>query len=364
MNRIYFYLAVFLILSHIKAICQEKVFVREFTYEANEMDSKISCRAIAIDQVRAILLNELGVYVHSESKIQTKEVDGKFKQDFVETISTISAGITKLEIIDETWDGRVFWMKASIKIDLMKFEESLKEAIADNRKTKELEEVKRQLKNSIKELAMLKRELETLQSTNTSALNELNTRYNKKIDFLTSGDLLYHAFFKIKEKDVLGAIADLTKAIELNPTFVFAYYSRGVSKAMIEDYYGAISDLSIAINSDTQWATAYYYRGLSRRYIKDFAGAEADQRKVIQLDKNFRLAYIDLGIIKLRLNNLKEAREILSKAISLEPNDGEAYYLRGLSKTDGIDNSGCNDFRKAANLGYEKAYKALERLCR
>jgi hypothetical protein len=65
---------------------QEQTFVKEYSYRASEMDSKISCRAIAINQLRSELLNELGVYVQSERLLATKDVGGKFSQDFVEPL--------------------------------------------------------------------------------------------------------------------------------------------------------------------------------------------------------------------------------------------------------------------------------------
>ncbi len=87
---------------------QEKTFEREYTYKASELDSKVSCRAIVINQLRTTLLNELGVYVQSEQILKTADVSGKFSQDFVENIATISAGITKLNILDEKWNGETF----------------------------------------------------------------------------------------------------------------------------------------------------------------------------------------------------------------------------------------------------------------
>lgn len=110
-------LTLFFIANVANLYSQEKIFEREYTYKASEMDSKISCRAITINQLRSILLNEVGVYVVSESILKTSDVNGKFSQDFVENIATISAGITKLEVLDERWNGETFWMRASITVD-------------------------------------------------------------------------------------------------------------------------------------------------------------------------------------------------------------------------------------------------------
>src|SRR5258708_39625966 len=138
--RTLFFLLIISLCCH-SIYSQEKTFVKEYAYKANELDSKVSCRAIAINQLRSMLLNELGVYVESESILKTSDVSGKFSQDFVENIATISAGITKLEVLDEKWNGETFWMKATITIDKNSLEESLKELVKDRQYAKELESV-------------------------------------------------------------------------------------------------------------------------------------------------------------------------------------------------------------------------------
>ena len=40
-----------------------KTFIREYTYTAGEADSKITARAISLDQVKRLLLEEIGVYL-------------------------------------------------------------------------------------------------------------------------------------------------------------------------------------------------------------------------------------------------------------------------------------------------------------
>src|SRR5882724_867921 len=104
------FLTLALLLICFSVYSQEKTFVKEYTYKASEADSKVSCRAIAINQLRTRLLNELGVYVESNQVLTTKDVSNKFTQDFAENISTISAGITKLDVLGETWNGETFWM--------------------------------------------------------------------------------------------------------------------------------------------------------------------------------------------------------------------------------------------------------------
>jgi hypothetical protein len=38
-------------------------FEKEYTYQASEIDSKVTSRAIAVEQVKRLVLEELGVYL-------------------------------------------------------------------------------------------------------------------------------------------------------------------------------------------------------------------------------------------------------------------------------------------------------------
>ena len=40
-----------------------EIYIREYTYNASEADSKLSSRTIALDQVKIILLQEIGTHI-------------------------------------------------------------------------------------------------------------------------------------------------------------------------------------------------------------------------------------------------------------------------------------------------------------
>jgi len=158
---------------------QEKTFTREYSYKASELDSKNSCRTIAKTQLRQNLLEEIGVYIESEQILKTSEVDNKFRQDFRENISTVTAGITKMEVLDEKWDGENYWMKASITVDPTSLQQTLKQIIEDRKRTKELESLKLQLSESLKKIEDLKKEF--LRGNNKNTKSEISKKYDKEI---------------------------------------------------------------------------------------------------------------------------------------------------------------------------------------
>ena len=63
----------------------------------------------------------------------------------------------------------------------------------------------------------------------------------------TADEYFYRAYSKDNLKDYKGAVADYTKAIEINPNYAYAYYNRGIAKDELKDYKGAIADYTKAI---------------------------------------------------------------------------------------------------------------------
>ena len=373
---------------------QEKTFEREYTYRASELDSKISCRIITISQLRSMLLNEIGVYVESESILKTSDVSGKFSQDFVENIATISVGITKLEVLEESWNGEIFWMKASITVDKNSLEQSLKQVISDRQKLKELEEVRQKLNDASKEIGRLKEQSVNNQGTHSAQ----SLKYGSEINTLAASDLFYEGNSKANLQDHKGAIADYTKVIEIKPDFFEAYYNRGYSRDELQNYKGAISDYTKAIEINPTDADAYHNRGISKANLQDHKGAIADYDKAIEIDPAYATAYLNKGVSIASLEDYQGAIAEYNKVISIRPDYAEAYYNRAYVKAElkdymgaiadytkaleispdfaiayfkrgeakirlGQKSSGCYDFSKAGELGFAQAYDAIKRYC-
>jgi hypothetical protein len=101
-KKIILYLACFpLFFAVVPLHAETKTFVREYAYEGGEIDSKISCRAIALEQAKRILLEELGTYVESVTAVR----DYQIAKD---EIMTLTAGIVQTTILDENWDGKEY----------------------------------------------------------------------------------------------------------------------------------------------------------------------------------------------------------------------------------------------------------------
>jgi len=91
----------------------------------------------------------------------------------------------------------------------------------------------------------------------------------------TKEDYLKTAHDKEVHGDLSGAMADYSKAIEIDPKNKLAYFNRGdLKKRLLVDYKGAIDDFSKAIEIDPNYTSAYYYRGETKKLTSDYRGAK------------------------------------------------------------------------------------------
>ena len=79
------------------------------------------------------------------------------------------------------------------------------------------------------------------------------------------------------------AIADLTKAIELYPSFAYAYYNRANLLALSGKLPEAFDDYTKAIELNPHFAEAYYNRGLIQIFMKDTRKGSLDISKAGEL---------------------------------------------------------------------------------
>lgn len=100
----------FLVCVSNPALADLKTFTREYTYQASEQDSKVSCRKNALTQVKRLLLEELGEFIESYTEVKNFELT---RDDII----SLTSGIVKTEIIDEKWDGKNYWIKAIVIAD-------------------------------------------------------------------------------------------------------------------------------------------------------------------------------------------------------------------------------------------------------
>ena len=130
---------------------------------------------------------------------------------------------------------------------------------------------------------------------------------------------------KRKKGDHEGAIADYTKAIEINPKYVDAYIWRGLAKHSKGDYDGAIADYTKAIEIDPKCAGAYINLGNAKYHKGDYDAAIADYTRAIEINPTYADAYDNRGYLHYNLTRWTDALSDFRKAIKLKSGVSKDY---------------------------------------
>jgi tetratricopeptide (TPR) repeat protein len=128
--------------------------------------------------------------------------------------------------------------------------------------------------------------------------------------------------------DSMSAFNDANRMILLEPS-AENYEFRAAVLAAMEMLTDAVADLSRAIEIDQNRVTPYEIRaklyGRSGRY-KD---AIADLTKVIEIDPQNRFAYVNRGAWQINSGQIQNGMDDLDIAMKLDPNMPLAFYWRG-----------------------------------
>jgi tetratricopeptide (TPR) repeat protein len=118
------------------------------------------------------------------------------------------------------------------------------------------------------------------------------------------------------------AIAEYTKAIELDSSLTSLYYNRGLAYESKGDYKNAISDFSQIIIMNPKDGGAFFERGLNYALNGAYESAVADFTQAIQLNPEDAYAYNNRGLSYEYLGQNEKAIQDFEKALELttDPN--------------------------------------------
>lgn len=200
--------------------------------------------------------------------------------------------------------------------------------------------------------------LNAICSTRTSQTLQSNPFYLKNLTKReTIGVLLSERGTVYKEHGFYDkAIADYTRAIEINPGDADAYFGRGQVYYEQGHYDRAVVDYTKSIELNPEDADAYYNRGLAYAHQQIYDKAIADFTRAIELNPKDAEAYSNRGAVYFSQGLLDESIADLTKAIELNPEDAKAYFNRGNAYCQqGAYDKGIADYVKAIELNPEFA---------
>ena len=359
-------------------------YVKEYRYQASEADSKLTARLIAFEQVKRLLLEEVGAYVISETEVR----DFDLTKDL---ILSFSAGVVSTAILDEDWDGHTYLLKARMSADTDALVKSIDQIRKNQDQKMTWEEVARETKGALSKIDTLKSEIgkgggdKGAQEKYAQAVNELSAiewfkkgyalryvEYNnqeamKAFEKATEIDPKYAKAYALKASiyndwdQFYKGLGESEKALRLNPKLPWGYSSRAAAHIGLGNYPEGITDCNKAIELNPQSYGAYTNRSWAYYRMKNYRLGVEDGNKAIEINPGHSHAYLQRGRNLAALGKYESAVSDFSKSIELNPVHSWAFLSRGLAYMQlGKKDQALEDFKKAAQLGNAQAQTRLK----
>jgi tetratricopeptide (TPR) repeat protein len=243
-----------------------QTLVKEYSYQASELDSKITCRAIALEQVKRELLEELGTYVESSTIVRDYQIEK-------DEIRTLTAGVVQTRVLDEKWDGREYWLKAQVSADPDEVASSISKVRTDQKLAEELAESEAQKEAALKEVDRLKTEL-----AKSNADRENVEKYNQAVNQLKASDSFEQGTALTVAGNYEEAVKAYDRSIDLSPNDSKAYFHRSIVYIYLGNYHRATSDLNRAMTIQPANTNIYYQRAAAYKDIRERRPLTKSQR--------------------------------------------------------------------------------------
>ena len=135
--------------------------------------------------------------------------------------------------------------------------------------------------------------------------------------------------FSAGEQDYRAATAVFSGCIMKRPDHALPYIARGVAFARMNRFEEALADLTKAIELDSSDEFAWFNRGSIFVEAGQLDKALADYSRVIELAPEFASGWYNRGVAHTRLSQFQKAIEDYSRAIDLDSKDAHAWINRG-----------------------------------
>lgn len=196
--------------------------------------------------------------------------------------------------------------------------------------------------------------------------NDANAYFGRALDFMLV-------------QDFSEAIKDFGRAIELDPSFVMAYFNRAAvrykqmeyDQSQVSTVTDDISTMTMNLNIGKQAkpdqsrqpvdASTALLKDNKRAYEHEMIIRDYDM--AIKLNPGFIYAYLNRGNLRCAQRDFRAAIVDYNEAILRDPEFAEAYFNRGLARLSlGDVNRGIADLSKAGELGIINAYSIIKRM--
>jgi len=326
MRRIASLLCVF-VLCATTSESQIRTYVREYTYRAGEADSKLTAQKIALNQVRRLLLEEVGVYLESTLSVDRREDAGQLTDLTRQQITSITAGVTETKILQERWTGEEYYIKASIAVDPEEVREKVRQVAGNAEKLRELERASSRADSAMREIARLREELASTRDENERL--RLRTEYAKTSDVIGAGDWFQKGYAALAAGNAAQAVAHLQKAIALDPASPELQHNLGAAYVAKGELRSALPCFERAVSMNPVFVPSLMAAGYVHVQLREFTEALPWYDRVLAVDPGQAEAHYWIGYSYNEMGQYSAAAQALEQAVALRPDYAEAYYSLG-----------------------------------
>src|SRR5579862_14483 len=320
---------VFTILGSLGA--QTKTFLREYKYMAGEADSKLTARAIALDQVKKMLLEETGVYLQdtfTKDKSEALTGDKSNVTDYSkDQLTSITAGVTQTKVDTEIWTGSTYYIKAEITLNIEDVKQKINALSSNQTAVKGLEDNEKKTKELESELQELRDELKSTKSDMDRI--KIQKTYEEHVSTLTAKDWYDKGTNADQAKNTDSAIVYYGQAIEADPKFTNAYIGLGNDYYYKGSYDLAIDKYLKITEYEPSNTTAYNNLGLAYNSKTLYDRSIEYLNKAVSIDPSYTDAYLTLGVDYYSKSDYPKAIEMYNKVLSLKADYDLAYHDLG-----------------------------------
>lgn len=142
------------------------------------------------------------------------------------------------------------------------------------------------------------------------------------------------------------------------------YYNLGWEKHNSQNYKSAIDYYTKAIEVDETYVLAWYNRGIAYLMLNKLDKAKEDFEEILEIDENYFMAPYQIATFHANNQDYDEAEEYYSKVIKINPEFEDAYAMRGqIRYVLNEKESACEDFVKLQSMNKKKAEEYLLKFC-
>ena len=249
-------------------------FIENYTYSAGESDSKLTCRTVSLLEVKRLLLEKIGTYLQSRTEMKDFQIE---KDEIV----ALTAGIVKLEILDEKWNGEKYSLTAKIEANPEDITKAINNLRNQHDKMENIQKLKEFNDESLEQIREMQSRMQQVQSD----LLKFNQDANANKGILNAWGLYEKAVELRQSGKTKEAIAALNTVIQNNPTHL-AYYERGMAYVETGRYDDAIADLTEVLKVRPNMRGVLWSRGMAYNKSGKKGMGRRDIEKSAELGNN------------------------------------------------------------------------------